>query len=69
LGLDEAISKLLEIDPVKGELVKLRFFAGLTNEQAARLLGVSTNTADRYWAYARAWIRLRIRGNDSSDDR
>jgi RNA polymerase sigma factor (TIGR02999 family) len=69
LGLDEAISKLLEIDPVKGELVKLRFFAGLTNEQAARVLGVSTNTADRYWAYARAWIRLRIQGSDTSDDR
>jgi len=69
LELDEAISKLVEIDSVKGELVKLRFFAGLTNEQAARVLGVSANTADRYWAYARAWIRLRIQGSDTSDDR
>jgi len=68
LGLDEAISKLVDIDPVKGELVKLRFFAGLTNRQAAEVLGVSTNTADRYWAYARAWIRLRIEGSDASDD-
>ena len=69
LGLDEAISKLVEIDPIKGELVKLRFFTGLTNRQAAEVLGVSTNTADRYWAYARAWIRLRIQGSDASDDR
>jgi RNA polymerase sigma factor (TIGR02999 family) len=69
LALDEAISKLMAIDAVKGELVKLRFFAGLTNEQAATVLGVSTNTADRYWAYARAWIRLRIQGSDDPDDR
>jgi RNA polymerase sigma factor (TIGR02999 family) len=69
LALDEAISKLMAIDAVKGELVKLRFFAGLTNEQAATVLGVSTNTTDRYWAYARAWIRLRIQGSDDLDDR
>ena len=69
LGLDEAISKLIEIDPVKGELVKLRFFAGLTNKQAAEVLGVSTNTAARYWAYARAWIRLRIEGRDAAEHR
>jgi len=67
IALDEAIGKLLEKDPVKGALVKLRFFTGLTNEQAARALGISSNTADRYWCYARAWLRVEIqRSEDSS---
>lgn len=60
LALDEALEKLARIDPVKAELVKLRFFAGLTNEQAAAVLGISHNTADRYWAYARSWLHLEI---------
>lgn len=60
LALDEALRELAEEDPAKCELVKLRFFAGLTIEQAAEALGISTSTADRYWGYARAWLFRRI---------
>jgi len=56
LALDEALSQLTAHDPVKADLVKLRFFAGLTLDQAAQVLGVSTPTAKRHWAYARAWL-------------
>jgi RNA polymerase sigma factor (TIGR02999 family) len=62
LALDTALNKLAEIDPVKARLVELRYFAGLTGEQAAGLLGISPTTADRYWAYARAWLRREIQG-------
>jgi RNA polymerase sigma factor (TIGR02999 family) len=60
IALDEALEKLVKKDKVKGDLVKLRFFAGLSNEQAAEVLGISLNTADRYWAYARSWLHLEI---------
>jgi len=60
LAVDEALAKLAQKDKVKADLVKLRFFAGLTSEQAARVLGISHNTADRYWAYARSWLHLEI---------
>jgi RNA polymerase sigma factor (TIGR02999 family) len=60
VALDEAIEKLSKKDKVKADLVKLRYFAGLTNEQAAEVLGISHNTADQYWAYARVWLRLEI---------
>jgi len=56
LAVDEALSKLAETDPEKVELVTLRYFAGLTLEQAAEVLGVSPTTAKRHWAYARAWL-------------
>src|SRR5262245_16808573 len=56
LALDEALDKLAAKDSVKAELVKLRYFAGLPQAQAAEALGISTTTADRYWAYARAWL-------------
>jgi RNA polymerase sigma factor (TIGR02999 family) len=56
LALDEALTKLAEKHPEKAQLVKLRFFGGLTNEQAAQAIGVSTSTADRHWAFARAWL-------------
>jgi RNA polymerase sigma factor (TIGR02999 family) len=60
LALDEAL-KLLEAEaPRKAELVKLRFFAGLTAEQAAAALGVSTSTSEKDWAYARSWLRVTI---------
>jgi RNA polymerase sigma factor (TIGR02999 family) len=62
LALDEALHKLTEKDPVKARLVELRYFAGLTGEQAAQVLGISPSTADRYWAYARAWLQAEIRG-------
>jgi len=56
IELDDALAKLSEKDPQKASLVKLRFFAGLTVPQAAQSLGISTSTADRHWAYARAWL-------------
>jgi RNA polymerase sigma factor (TIGR02999 family) len=60
LALDEALRQLEVVDPRKAELVKLRFFAGLTAEQAAAALGVSTSTAEKDWAYARSWLRVAI---------
>jgi RNA polymerase sigma factor (TIGR02999 family) len=56
LGLDEALQKLAKTDPNAAELVKLRYFTGLTVKQAAEMLGVSPRTADHLWAYARAWL-------------
>ena len=56
LELDAALTRLAEIDARKAELVKLRYFAGLTIEQAAQALSISTSTAERDWAYARAWL-------------
>jgi len=60
IALDEALTKLAEEEPIVAELVKIRYFAGLTLEQAAEILGVSRRTADRYWAYARAWLYKEI---------
>jgi RNA polymerase sigma factor (TIGR02999 family) len=62
LALEDALIRLTAKDPIKGELVKLRYFAGLTNQEAAAILGISTATANRYWAYARAWLQ-----NDIAD--
>jgi len=56
LAVHEALDQLAAHDAVKAELVKLRFFAGLTIEEAARVLNLSTPTAKRQWAYARAWL-------------
>lgn len=56
LSLDEALSRLAEESPARAELVKLRFFAGLTVPQAAEVLGISLATAERYWTYARTWL-------------
>ena len=60
LALDKALQKLETKDKVKADLVKLRYFAGLTTEQAAEVLGISTTTAKRYWAYTRAWLYREI---------
>ncbi len=60
LALDDALRQLEAEDPRKAELVKLRFFAGLTTHQAAASLGVSTSTAEKDWAYARSWLRVAI---------
>ncbi len=62
LALNEALNKLAALDPRKAELVKLRFFAGLTNEQAAVALQIATSTADADWAYAKCWLRVEMRG-------
>jgi RNA polymerase sigma factor (TIGR02999 family) len=67
LALDDVLKKLETQDRRKAELVKLRFFAGLTIEQAAQALGISTSTADNDWAYARCWLRLEMEGNDELD--
>jgi RNA polymerase sigma factor (TIGR02999 family) len=56
LGLHEALDRLAEHDAGKAQVVKLRFFAGLTNAQTAQVLGVSEPTVKRHWAYARAWL-------------
>ena len=56
LALDEALMQLAVADPRRAELVRLRYFAGLTLEQAAELLGISRATADRHWAFARVWL-------------
>jgi RNA polymerase sigma factor (TIGR02999 family) len=61
LALDDALRRLDEFDPIKAKLVKLRYFAGLTIPQAAKALEISTTTANRYWAYARAWLHEELR--------
>lgn len=64
IALDEALNRLAKKDKVKAELVKLRYFAGLTGKQAAEVLGISHSTADEHWAYVRAWLRLEIAKGD-----
>jgi RNA polymerase sigma factor (TIGR02999 family) len=61
LALDEALTRLAESEPRAAELVKLCYFVGLTQEQAAKELGVSVSTVERRWAYARAWLFREIR--------
>jgi RNA polymerase sigma factor (TIGR02999 family) len=68
LALDEALEQLEAEDPQKAELVKLRFFAGLGEQEAADVLGISRPTASRYWAYARAWLFDRLRGDGTSQN-
>jgi RNA polymerase sigma factor (TIGR02999 family) len=62
LELDELLDQLAGADPRAAELVKLRFFAGLTGDQAAEVLGVAPRTADLLWAYARAWLFEKLQG-------
>lgn len=69
LALDQAIEKLAAQDPDKARLVELRFFGGLTNDQAAEALGISPTTANRYWAFARAWLQTEVRGDQLPDPR
>jgi RNA polymerase sigma factor (TIGR02999 family) len=57
LALDAALSRLAEHDPLKAKLVELRYFAGLTGDQAAAVLGISASSADRHWVFAKAWLR------------
>jgi len=60
IALDEALARLAEIDKTKADLVKLRYFAGLTLEQAAAVLNLPERTAKRYWAHARAWLYKQV---------
>jgi RNA polymerase sigma factor (TIGR02999 family) len=68
LALNEALIKLAAKDPRKAKLVELRFFSGLTMEQAASALGVSISTAQRDWTYARAWLHREIASEGRSTD-
>ena len=65
LALDEVLDKLAAHDEELAKLVKLRFFAGLTQHQAAEVLGIPRRTADRHWAYARAWLFQELRADSS----
>jgi RNA polymerase sigma factor (TIGR02999 family) len=67
LALDEALKKLQQQDPVKAQLVTLRFFGGMTIEQASEQLDISRVTAHRYWVYARAWLYQQIHGSGSGE--
>lgn len=70
IDLDEALSALEAAEPQKADLIKLRFFAGLTIDDAAESLGISRATAKRHWVYARAWLYGRITGgSDPTDSR
>ena len=60
LALDAALHRLVEHDPLKARLVELRYFAGLTGDQAAAVLGLSASSADRQWIYTRAWLRREL---------
>jgi RNA polymerase sigma factor (TIGR02999 family) len=64
LELDAALEKFQQANPRAAELVKLRYFAGLTNEQAAEALGISSATADRDWTYAKAWLLREMKKGD-----
>ena len=60
LALDDALHELEQEDKLKAEVVKMRFFTGLTIPETAAALGISSSTADNYWAYAKAWLRVRL---------
>jgi RNA polymerase sigma factor (TIGR02999 family) len=64
LALDEALSRLAALTPVRAELVKLRFFAGLTMAEAAQALHISLTTAQRHWTFARAWMYADLTGEE-----
>jgi RNA polymerase sigma factor (TIGR02999 family) len=61
LALDQALAELAQVEPIVAEVVKLRYFAGLTIEQAAAALAISIRTANRHWAYAKAWLFQKLR--------
>jgi RNA polymerase sigma factor (TIGR02999 family) len=65
LALDAALDRFATIEPLKAELLKLRSFGGLSLHEAAATLGISPSTANRWWAYARAWLRVEISGEKS----
>lgn len=67
LALNEALDRFSAHAPDKAELLKLRWFGGLSLDQAAALIGISPSTADRWWSYARAWLKVEIEKQDTSD--
>jgi len=62
LALHEALDQLAAEDALKAQLVELRYFAGLTGDQAADVMGISPSSADRHWVFARAWLQTKVRG-------
>ena len=66
VALDGALKRLSDQDPLKARLVELRYFAGLTGEQTAAILGISASSADRQWVFARAWLRRELGSVDPS---
>jgi RNA polymerase sigma factor (TIGR02999 family) len=68
LALDAALTRLAELEPSAADLVKLLFFVGLTQEQAANELGISISTVERKWAYARAWLFREIQNGQSAPE-
>jgi len=69
IAMDEALAKFSAVDKAKADFVKLRYFAGLTIEEAADVIGISRTTAHRYWTYARAWLHNEIsKGDDSPQE-
>src|SRR5262249_28435613 len=65
-ALDESLNKLADEDPAKAELVKLRFFAGLTMPEIARVMNISLATAERHWTYARTWLYAELSDRNNS---
>jgi RNA polymerase sigma factor (TIGR02999 family) len=68
LAIHDALERFEQIDPAKAQLVKLRYFVGCTLPEAAEVLGISVTTADRHWAYARAWLHAAL-GDDPATPR
>ena len=69
VALDEALGRLAAADPQAAEVVRLRFYAGLPIPEVARVLGISPRTADRTWAYARAWLHQAVAGGPGPGDK
>jgi RNA polymerase sigma factor (TIGR02999 family) len=69
LALDAALAKLAHTDPLKARLVELRYFAGLTGDQAAQTLGIAPRTADRHWVFARAWLRREMDTSRAAEEK
>ena len=68
LALDEALSEFEELDPAKSRIVKLKFFAGMTIDETAKVVGISRATAQRHWAYARAWLFGKLTSGENESE-
>jgi RNA polymerase sigma factor (TIGR02999 family) len=69
IALDAALDKLAHCHPEKARLVELRYFGGLSGDEAARLLGISPSSADRHWVFARAWLRRQMQDGAAADEK
>jgi RNA polymerase sigma factor (TIGR02999 family) len=69
LALDAALARLARTDSLKARLVELRYFAGMTGDQAAEVLGISPRTADRHWVFARAWLRREMDAGRAGEEK